>query len=82
MQYKETFVIPTCVCTLSDYTDCHRLSLQQYDETQELVIEDDGDLEQAARNREMIERLEANIAAAAAAAAVAPRGRGRGGRRG
>lgn len=55
---------------------CH-FFLQEYDEVNELVIADANDTEEAARNREIVEKLEASIAAAVAAG---PRGRGRGGR--
>lgn len=53
------------------------LALQEYDESNEFVIADTEETEEAARNKEIIEKLEASIAAQAAAALNAPRGKGR-----
>lgn len=51
--------------------------MQDYDETNELVIADAADTEEAARNRALMEQLEASIAAAAATCgAVGSNGRG------
>jgi CW-type Zinc Finger len=55
------------------------IQLQDYDENNEIVIAGMDDPEEAARNRAIMEDLEASIAAAAAAAV---RGRGKGGRGG
>ncbi len=55
--------------------------MQDYDENNEIVIAGMDDPEEAARNRAIMEDLEASIAAAAAAA-VRGRGKGRGGARG
>ena len=56
--------------------------MQDYDENNEIVIAGMDDPEEAARNRAIMEDLEASIAAAAAAAAARGRGKGRGGARG